>query len=148
MIGRQSYGKKCKIICDDDFKLEGPEEKTCTSNHGLWDTPFESTICKDVISPKITCPPNVTTSALPGKKFGTASWKRPEVVDNADLDVSVWMKPSIKNITAFKFPIGKTQVTYFAQDAFQNRAKCIFFVIVEGYFCIMLQLSNNDFFYF
>ncbi|RZB38885.1 sushi, von Willebrand factor type A, EGF and pentraxin domain-containing protein 1-like [Asbolus verrucosus] len=129
-IGKQPYGKKCKITCDPGFEIEGPEEKSCTGNHGLWDTKFESTICKDVVPPKIICPENVTASTQPGKKYGTVSWNHPQVIDNSDSEVSVWMKPTIKSISGFKFEIGKTRITYFAQDAFHNRAKCSFFITI------------------
>ncbi|XP_015834822.1 sushi, von Willebrand factor type A, EGF and pentraxin domain-containing protein 1 isoform X1 [Tribolium castaneum] len=130
-IGKQPYGKKCKISCNPGFVLEGPPEKTCTSNHGLWDSKFESTVCKDKEPPEITCPQNITASTQPGKNFATVSWNHPQVSDNAELEVSVWMKPSIRDVGSYKFQIGETQVTYFAQDAFHNRAKCSFYVIIK-----------------
>lgn len=48
------------------------------------------------------------------------------------MGITVWMKPAIKNVTSFRFPIGITTVTYFAQDSFNNKAKCTFHVNVEG----------------
>ncbi|KAJ8929511.1 hypothetical protein NQ314_017804 [Rhamnusium bicolor] len=95
-FGKQEFGKKCKIICNEGFKIGGPAEKQCTGARGTWDSKFEDTIC----------------------------------ADNSKLEVSVWLKPSIKSIPEYKFQIGKTAVTYFAQDAFHNRAKCTFYVTV------------------
>lgn len=62
------------------------------------------------------------------------------------MEVSVWMKPSIKDITSFKFEIGETLVTYFAQDAFHNKGNCSFFVIIKGiilYFFYAVKKIEN-----
>lgn len=53
-------------------------------------------------------------------------------LDNSGLNVTLWTKPSIKDITSFKFKIGTTNITYFAQDAFKNTAKCYFIVEIYG----------------
>lgn len=44
----------------------------------------------------------------------------------------MWLKPAIKNVTNYRFKIGKTVVTYFAEDVYKNRAKCKFTVFIKG----------------
>lgn len=43
--GKQEFGKKCKIICNDGFKVKGPEEKICEGSRGTWSSKFEDTVC-------------------------------------------------------------------------------------------------------
>lgn len=142
MLDRQSLGTICKIICNPGFELEGPELKKCTNNRGLWDSKFESSFCKDVTPPVITCPPNITANTKPGKKFGNVAWTTPDVADNSGSDLSVWMKPSIKKITGFKFQIGNTKVTYFAQDGHHNKANCSFLVTIRGWKKLPAELQS------
>lgn len=52
----------------------------------------------------------------------------------------------MKNITEFKFEIGITNITYYAQDVFQNNAKCLFHVTVEGILCNIIKCLLVDFF--
>ncbi|XP_018575822.1 sushi, von Willebrand factor type A, EGF and pentraxin domain-containing protein 1-like [Anoplophora glabripennis] len=120
----------CIITCNDGFKIIGPSEKRCMS-HGTWNSKFEDTYCIDVVPPKLECPQNITTNTLFGKKYGQVHWQHPHVTDNSGLEVLVWVKPAMNNISDFKFQIGKTPVIYFARDAFHNTAKCRFFVLVE-----------------
>lgn len=131
-IGKQSIGKRCNITCNEGFEIQGPSSKTCTGNRGLWDSSFESTVCKDVTPPIIVCPKNITGSTQLGKKYGTVTWQRPEVNDNSDSELTIWMKPALKNIKGYDLHIGITKVTYFVQDAFHNRAKCSFYVTITG----------------
>lgn len=60
------------------------------------------------------------------------------------MNVTVWTQPAVKNITELKFEIGKTNVTYYAQDVFQNDAKCSFHVTVKGRF---RQCKNHYVYY-
>ncbi|KAJ8940401.1 hypothetical protein NQ318_009330 [Aromia moschata] len=85
----------------------------------------------DVTSPKIICPENITTNTLLGKKYGHVVWIEPNATDNSGLQVTVWKIPVIENIPEFKFQIGRTPITYFAQDAYHNKAKCTFYVTVK-----------------
>lgn len=48
------------------------------------------------------------------------------------MSVTIWTRPVIENITDFKFRIGNTTVTYYAQDAYKNKAQCSFEISVEG----------------
>lgn len=86
----------------------------------------------DVTPPNLVCPQNFTGDTVPGTNYGHVSWGEPNVTDNSGLEVSVWIKPSIVNITEYKFSIGVTPITYFAQDAFNNAIKCTFFVEILG----------------
>ncbi|CAG9855886.1 unnamed protein product [Phyllotreta striolata] len=133
--GRQEYGKVCKYDCMEGFIRNGPSERHCTGKRGRWDT-LEKVTCTDVSPPRIICPENLVTNALPGKKFGHTNWTEPIATDNSNSNVtvwikSVWIKPSIANITKHKFKIGTTRVQYFAQDAFQNTGNCSFNVTVK-----------------
>lgn len=42
-IGKQPYGKKCTIVCQDGFKLDGPKELECTGQH--WNDKKEPSTC-------------------------------------------------------------------------------------------------------
>ncbi|CAG9762396.1 unnamed protein product [Ceutorhynchus assimilis] len=128
MSGKQEFGKTCEIVCDEGFEVVGTSNKTC-GNHGLWGKKGEDeTICTDVTAPNLICPENITSSTIPGTNYGQVIWQEPNITDNSGLEVSVWLKPGIINITDYKFSIGLTPVTYFAQDAFNNVIKCTFFV--------------------
>nr|XP_023016002.1 sushi, von Willebrand factor type A, EGF and pentraxin domain-containing protein 1-like [Leptinotarsa decemlineata] len=130
-FGKQEYKKKCRIICDDGFKLKGPADKQCIGARGAWDSKYEDTACIDITSPEIMCPDDLVALSLTGKNYAHVSWIEPNVTDNSGLNVTTWMKPVIENITDFKFEIGTTLVTYYAQDAFENKAKCSFHVTVK-----------------
>lgn len=54
------------------------------------------------------------------------------ITDNSALSVQVWIQPAITKPADYKFSIGLTPVTYFAQDAFKNAIKCKFFVEIIG----------------
>ncbi|XP_017779989.1 PREDICTED: sushi, von Willebrand factor type A, EGF and pentraxin domain-containing protein 1-like [Nicrophorus vespilloides] len=125
--GKQSFGKKCNIVCNEGFELVGPSQKVCSGQHGTWDS-IDEVFCKDITKPNITCPDNIQAETLTGKPYGFVSWNVPNATDNSNLNVSIWTKPSIKKVNNFKFKIGTTIVTYFAQDGFKNRAKCNFTV--------------------
>ncbi|KAH1026828.1 hypothetical protein HUJ05_000441 [Dendroctonus ponderosae] len=126
--GKQEFGKTCKIICNDGFKAAGSTVKTC-GNHGLWGRKQEeNTVCTDSTPPDLECPQNISASAVPGTNYGQVSWTEPNITDNSGLEVSTWLKPAIVNVTEYKFSIGLTPVTYFAQDPFHNAIKCKFFV--------------------
>ncbi|CAH1985833.1 unnamed protein product [Acanthoscelides obtectus] len=129
--GKQEVGKVCKISCEKGFKIRGPSEKRCIGGYGQWDSNFSESVCIDIEPPKIVCPDNIIGTTLPGKRFGHVFWKEPLVPDNSGLNVSLWLKPAIPNIASFKFEIGSTLVSYYAQDAFQNRAHCSFKVIIK-----------------
>ncbi|GJQ65520.1 hypothetical protein Trydic_g7621 [Trypoxylus dichotomus] len=130
MYGKQAFGKTCSFSCDEGFEIVGPREKHCTGLYGTWSGKRE-TKCKDVTKPKLTCPEDIRNSTLQGKNYGQATWMIPNVTDNSGLNVTLWTKPAIKDVANFKFKIGTTNVTYFAQDMFKNTAKCNF--IVEIY---------------
>ncbi|CAH0560178.1 unnamed protein product [Brassicogethes aeneus] len=143
-LGKQDYGKNCTVICREGFKLKGPSDRVCKGKQGVWSRKMEDTVCIGtqivragllpcdyVTPPKLECPQNLTITSLPGKKYGFASWKEPNITDNSHMDVTIWMKPIFKNVSTFKFQIGETAVKYFAQDAFQNKANCTFYVTVK-----------------
>nr|XP_022902897.1 sushi, von Willebrand factor type A, EGF and pentraxin domain-containing protein 1-like isoform X2 [Onthophagus taurus] len=124
-IGKQNFGKHCSISCEDGFELIGPKEKICNGFHGNWNNKKDNK-CKDVTKPVLICPENIKNFTLPGKNYGNAHWKLLNVTDNSGLNVTIWTKPSISNVTNFKFKLGTTIVTYYAQDFQRNVAKCSF----------------------
>ncbi|KAB0799990.1 hypothetical protein PPYR_07870 [Photinus pyralis] len=128
---KQSFGKKCTYTCQEGFKISGPSERICTGRHGIWSNKSKQSYCEDVTPPTLECPPDIVGHTSLDKKFGTVTWNAPNVTDNSALNVSVWLKPAIKNISAFKFKIGRTMVTYFAQDIAQNTAQCSFTVEIQ-----------------
>ncbi|KAF5274861.1 hypothetical protein FQA39_LY07043 [Lamprigera yunnana] len=128
---KQYFSKKCKYICDKGFILKGPSERICSGRHGTWSNKLSQSVCEDVTLPNLVCPSNIQASTKRDRNFGTVNWTLPNVTDNSGLNVTIWSKPAIINITEFKFKIGRTQVTYFAQDAFQNNAQCTFYVDIE-----------------
>ncbi|KAL1489564.1 hypothetical protein ABEB36_013517 [Hypothenemus hampei] len=126
--GKQEYGKVCNIICDEGFEPTGPTNKTC-GDGGIWNKKHqEPTLCIDETPPNLKCPENITSTTLPGTNYGQVSWNEPHVTDNSGLEVSLWIKPGIINITEYKFVIGLTPITYFAQDVFNNAITCKFYV--------------------
>ncbi|XP_066147032.1 sushi, von Willebrand factor type A, EGF and pentraxin domain-containing protein 1-like [Euwallacea fornicatus] len=128
--GKQEYGKTCTVVCNEGFEASGSVNKTC-GDHGLWGkSEVEDTICSDAIPPSLICPKNITTSALSGTNYGHVFWTEPNITDNSGLGVSVWIQPAIENLTDYKFSLGVTPITYFAQDMFNNAIKCKFFVEV------------------
>ncbi|XP_076273096.1 sushi, von Willebrand factor type A, EGF and pentraxin domain-containing protein 1-like isoform X1 [Rhynchophorus ferrugineus] len=126
---KQEFGKKCTIKCKKGFETDDKPDLVCGKS-GLWNGKRKETTCVDTSPPDLTCPKNVTVKAETGTKYGLASWETPNVTDNSGLNVTVWMKPSMKNITNHKFSIGLNRVSYYARDAFQNIIKCAFFVEV------------------
>lgn len=50
-------------------------------------------------------------------------------LDNSDLNITYWLKPSVKQ-DGVKLTLGNTTFTYVAVDAFKNKAKCNFTVTV------------------
>ncbi|XP_050300407.1 sushi, von Willebrand factor type A, EGF and pentraxin domain-containing protein 1-like [Anthonomus grandis grandis] len=126
--GKQDYGKSCKIVCRDGFWATGPTDKVCGSN-GLWGKKHEDeTFCIDVTPPDLDCPNNVTGNTIPGAKYGQVAWQEPVITDNSGQNVTSWIRPTIVKPADYKFTIGSTRVTYFAQDVFNNVAKCHFYV--------------------
>ncbi|KAK4887668.1 hypothetical protein RN001_003939 [Aquatica leii] len=128
---KQSFGKKCVYKCKNGFKLKGPTERVCSGRHGVWSNKSNQSVCEDVTPPSLVCPPNIQGVTNADRNYGTVFWMEPNVTDNSGLNVTVWLKPAIANITEFRFKIGQTKVTYFAQDAFQNQAKCSFTVDIK-----------------
>lgn len=130
MISKQPYGRKCSFSCPEGFKLSGPRIKECNGYHGSW-SDNNPTICEDVAPPEIICPQDIRTSANPGRNFATVTWNVPKVKDNSGMNVTIWTKPSIRNVEEFKFKLGKTLVSYFAQDPSRNIGYCNFTVEVK-----------------
>ncbi|KAK9871010.1 hypothetical protein WA026_009970 [Henosepilachna vigintioctopunctata] len=121
--GKQAYGKKCSIKCNDGYETVGPKERSCTGNYGSWNTK-KDTYCKDVTPPVINCPKNITRTANLGVNYGYAEWEAPVVTDNSDDDLAVWTKPPISNLSDFQFLIGQTNITYYAEDSSKNLGEC------------------------
>ncbi|KAL3266100.1 hypothetical protein HHI36_010286 [Cryptolaemus montrouzieri] len=121
--GKQAYGKKCIIKCKEGFEISGPRERSCTKDLGNWDTK-ENSYCNDVTPPKINCPKEITGSAKFSLNYGFVIWEAPTITDNSNDELIVWTKPPIANLSDYKFFIGTTNVSYFAEDSLKNRGEC------------------------
>ncbi|KAK5644039.1 hypothetical protein RI129_007884 [Pyrocoelia pectoralis] len=128
---KQLFSKKCTYSCQKGFKLIGPTERICTGSHGTWSNKSKQSYCEDITPPALECPSDIVGYTSLDRKFGGATWNTPTVVDNSGLNVTLWLKPAISNIAEFKFKIGRTKLTYFAQDAFRNIAQCSFSVEIK-----------------
>lgn len=84
----------------------------------------------DKMRPVITCPENITVTALPGKNYAYVNWSLPNVTDNSGVECNVWSKPLVT--FPWRVRIGKHTVRYIAQDLSGNKARCSFHVFVIG----------------
>jgi hypothetical protein len=78
----------------------------------------------DWTPPTITCPANVTTTHLPGKKYATVNPGQATATDNLSGVASiVGVRSDGKQLTA-NYPIGKTTITWTATDKAGNASSC------------------------
>ncbi|KOX71267.1 Sushi, von Willebrand factor type A, EGF and pentraxin domain-containing protein 1, partial [Melipona quadrifasciata] len=122
------FGSNCTISCKKGFILEGPRSRHCSGRSGVWSQRKTVNRCVDKIPPSISCPSNIITESLPGKKYAYVNWTIPNVTDNVDESPVLWSKPYIS--FPWKVKIGTRIIIYVAQDSSGNRARCKFKVKV------------------
>ncbi|MCW3126202.1 MAG: secreted protein containing hyalin domain [Bacteroidetes bacterium] len=82
---------------------------------------------KDVIPPTIICPADIKVACDPNSKTAKVAYTKPTALDNGK-DVPVKLMQGFESGEAF--PSGITKITYAAEDAAGNVAKCSFNVTV------------------
>lgn len=82
---------------------------------------------KDIVPPTIFCPSDITVPCEAGTKTAKVSYKKPTAMDNGK-DVPVKLTAGLES--GELFPPGVTKVSYSAEDAAGNVAKCSFNVTV------------------
>lgn len=84
----------------------------------------------DVTPPTITCPADIVTISSPSSGCGaTATWTTPTAIDNCDTDVQIASSSPFSS--GDLFPLGTTEITYFAVDDAGNIDSCKFNVTVS-----------------
>ena len=110
----------------DTFPV-GTTTVTYTASNGVTDVTCSfNVIVVDNESPTLSCPANITVSSDPGACVASVSWPDPAVDDNC----TDAMITSATHNPGDIFPLGFTNVTYTAEDAFGNTATCTFYVHV------------------
>ena len=95
-------------------------------------------------APVIVCPSSVDVSTVRDESVGRADWPVPAAVDNSGYRPSVSVRPALE--PPVLLPIGNHTVTYTAEDANANKARCSFTVTVTGKapFCPFNNNNNNN----
>ncbi|XP_017761718.1 PREDICTED: sushi, von Willebrand factor type A, EGF and pentraxin domain-containing protein 1-like [Eufriesea mexicana] len=119
-----TFATNCTVLCNEGFVLEGPRFRYCGGRAGVWTQRRTVNRCIDKIPPSITCPSDIITKNLPGKKYTYVNWTMPNVTDNVDKSPILWSKPYIT--FPWKVKIGVRTVVYVAQDSSGNKARCKF----------------------
>ncbi len=84
----------------------------------------------DTTAPTLTCPADIVVSASSASGCGAnVTWTVPTAIDNCDTDVQVATSSSFS--PGDLFPIGTTEITYFAIDDAGNLDSCKFNVTVS-----------------
>ncbi|XP_044001596.1 sushi, von Willebrand factor type A, EGF and pentraxin domain-containing protein 1-like [Aphidius gifuensis] len=121
-----NFGTNCTITCLNGFTLEGPAKRKCGGNRGLWSHRKVINQCIDKVPPVIVCPKNSVWKTVDGKKYSLPTWLTPTATDNSGKEPSIWIKPHL--VLPWKSKIGFHTITYIAQDASGNKAKCRFII--------------------
>jgi hypothetical protein len=82
---------------------------------------------KDLVPPSIFCPADIKVNCETGSKTAKVTYTKPTAMDNGK-DVPVKLIAGLESGEAF--PAGVTKITYSAEDAAGNAAKCSFNVTV------------------
>ncbi|XP_071491017.1 LOW QUALITY PROTEIN: sushi, von Willebrand factor type A, EGF and pentraxin domain-containing protein 1-like [Diadema antillarum] len=126
---RQDYGSVCRIRCNPGFQRRGPRKKECLAN-GSWSNQYDpSAVCEDFTVPNLVCPSPITVETAPRRDSTLVTWTVPTPTDNSGEVPTLRAIPNVES--PWEFPLGHWNVTYIAEDASQNRAQCVFSVIVE-----------------
>ena len=80
--------------------------------------------------PFITCPEDIVVHADKNENTARVDWTIPTAVDNSGFLPTVNVVPV--KIPPVDLPIGKTIMTYIAEDPGRNKRKCSFTIYVKG----------------
>ena len=80
--------------------------------------------------PSLSCPTDLRLATDPGENWSEVTWIVPEAEDNSKEALSMRVIPAI--LPPKRFPLGKTQIKYIAEDTSGNQATCSFVVEVFG----------------
>ncbi|XP_018392761.1 PREDICTED: sushi, von Willebrand factor type A, EGF and pentraxin domain-containing protein 1-like [Cyphomyrmex costatus] len=119
-----AFATNCTITCNEGFILEGPTNRTCIGRTGIWSQRHSVNRCVDKTPPSLECPAEIAEETEKGQSYAYVNWTVPKVTDNADASPILWTKPHI--VLPWKAKIGTRVVTYVAQDASGNKARCKF----------------------
>ncbi|XP_013383226.1 sushi, von Willebrand factor type A, EGF and pentraxin domain-containing protein 1 [Lingula anatina] len=123
-----SYGVICTISCEFGYTLVGPYTRQC-NEFGKWKSSSLVSKCVDTTEPSIMCPDDITVVADDHENTAEVTWEVPVAIDNSGYVPTVTVVPAV--VPPRKFQIGRTKVTYHAEDLNKNRAKCSFVITVK-----------------
>ncbi|KAL4236643.1 biological adhesion [Mactra antiquata] len=126
--GDVAFGTTCSVTCHPGYSLNGPHSKQCLPE-GVWTPATDVSRCVDTSPPFIMCPYNIEAETDLNENTATVSWLVPLAVDNSGYVPILSSIPAV--MPPEKFAIGKTKVTYIAEDLNKNRADCHFYIIVK-----------------
>jgi uncharacterized repeat protein (TIGR01451 family) len=109
---------------------------TCTAVGGPSCT-FNVTVV-DITPPRAFCPPNISTSTLPGQATAVVNYPAATATDNCTGASAECSPPS-----GSRFPVGFTLVTCTATDLALNTANCIFSIIVSDGEAPVIRCPSN-----
>jgi len=84
----------------------------------------------DVMAPVIVCPASIEAETAKDESVGHVEWQVPAAVDNSGFQPAVTVIPAL--VPPVLLPIGNNSITYTAEDANKNKAKCTFTITVRG----------------
>ncbi|XP_022105682.1 sushi, von Willebrand factor type A, EGF and pentraxin domain-containing protein 1-like isoform X2 [Acanthaster planci] len=139
--GTQPYNTVCSFSCDDGFRQEGPNSKTCADN-GSWDS-LENVVCIDEQRPRfnVACPQHVNINSEFGTTSKRVTFDPPTATDNSGY-VTV-TRQAIHLAPGSIFPEGRTTVAYFASDPVGLSEQCDFIINVVVHRCERLQAPSS-----
>ncbi|XP_072048743.1 uncharacterized protein [Amphiura filiformis] len=115
-----------------------------SNGNGELDGPYsslfmgETSLCApsgiDTIRPVVSCPPDITATALPWFNYAEVTYAPATATDNSGgvVQLTYWAdgRPTDGHPTATSFYVGQTAVTVFGRDPSDNLGQCTFFVTV------------------
>ncbi|XP_067134813.1 sushi, von Willebrand factor type A, EGF and pentraxin domain-containing protein 1-like [Centruroides vittatus] len=124
------YNKLCSFQCPKGFEMKGPHHMLCdidsgNKQNGMWkgfNGEIQQPWCKDIEPPSISCPPDISIPADPGKNYSILSLSKPRVSDNSGIEPKVKVTPFIKD--SFKFFIGEYKIKFTAIDQTLLKSSC------------------------
>jgi len=84
----------------------------------------------DVMAPVIVCPTSIEAETAKDESVGHVQWRVPAAVDNSGFQPTVTVIPAL--MPPVMLPIGNNTITYTAEDANRNKARCTFTITVRG----------------
>ncbi|CAN8010379.1 unnamed protein product, partial [Ixodes pacificus] len=126
---KSAFGETCHLRCNDGFASPPQASRECV-HPGLWSGNDTAIMCMDLEPPTIrNCPEDMEVDSEPGYAEALVDWELLEASDNSGESLMLSVVPAV--MPPQLFPIGTSDITYWAEDAAGNKAFCNFSVVVR-----------------